>query len=121
MLHEIIISNSVELIRVSALDVLAIKASGNYSIVVLTDGSEQLITLQLGQVEQLVREQLGGTASVFVRVGRSVIINMEYLFSIHLTKKLMTLRSESGTRVAFEVSRDALEKLKMYAETKFEN
>lgn len=121
MLHEIIISNTTDLVRISSLDILAIKASGNYSVVVLTDGSEQLLTLQLGQVEQIIREQLGGTSTVFIRVGRPVIINLEYLFAISLTKRVLTLKADSGTRVSFDASKEALKALKNYIENKIDH
>jgi len=112
MLHEIIISNTTELLRISALDILAIQADHNYSTAILSDGSEQLISMQLGQVEELLKKQLGGKALLFVRVGRSVIINLDYIFAINLTKGQMTLRAESGKRVSFNASREALHSLK---------
>lgn len=119
MLNEIIISSPTELVRVSAFDVLAIKADNNYSWLVLTDGTEQMISLQLGQLEDVIRRQLGDTGGIFIRVGRSVMINKDYLFSINLTKREMVVRSESGVRRAYEASREALQSLKKYIEDEF--
>lgn len=118
MLYEIVISNTIELLRLSALDIFAIQADGNYSKVILTDGTNQLISMQLGQVEELLKEQLGDGSMLFVRIGRPVIINLEYLYMINLTKQEMILRSGDGRPVAFNASRKALQQLKQFVEEK---
>lgn len=118
MLYEIVISNTIELLRLSALDIFAIQADGNYSKVILTDGTNQLISMQLGQVEELLKEQLGDGSMLFVRIGRPVIINLEYLYMINLTKQEMILRSGDGRQVAFNASRKALQQLKQFVEEK---
>lgn len=56
---EIIISNATDLLRVSALDIICIKAEGNYSTIIISDGEERLVLFQLGQLEQMINEQLG--------------------------------------------------------------
>lgn len=86
MTHKLIISNNTDLLRVSALDVMAMKADGNYSIIILNDGDERIVAFQLGQMEALINEQLGVNATMFIRIGRGVIINQEYLFAINMPK-----------------------------------
>ena len=114
MTHEIIISNATDLLRVSALNVMAIKADGNYSVVILNDGDERLVAFQLGQVEQIINEQLGSDASMFIRIGRGVIINQEYLFAINLPKQHLIVRSDNGSKATLSSSKEALRELKKY-------
>ena len=114
MTHEIIISNATDLLRVSALNVMAIKADGNYSVVILNDGDERLVAFQLGQVEQIINEQLGSDASMFIRIGRGVIINQEYLFNINLPKQHLIVRSDNGSKATLSSSKEALRELKKY-------
>ncbi len=121
MTNEIIISNATDLIRLSANDILAIKASGNYSVLVLSDGLERLITYQLGQVEQMLSRQLGSAASTFIRIGRGVIINQEYLFIINLPKQQLVVRSSCNVQKEFSTSKEALRELKQYIEKRIKN
>lgn len=110
---ELIISNATELLRVSALDILCIKAERNYSTIVVNDGDERLVLFQLGQLEQMLNEQLGAEASIFIRIGRSVIINREYLYAINLPKQKLVLRVPSGYKVSVTSSKESLRQLKM--------
>lgn len=110
---EIIISNATGLLRVSALDIICIKAEGNYSTIVVSDGDERLVLFQLGQLEQMINEQLGAEASMFIRIGRGVIMNREYLYAINLPKQHLILRAPSGHKVTLTASRESLRQLKM--------
>jgi DNA-binding LytR/AlgR family response regulator len=118
MTQELIISNNTDLLRVSAIDVMAIKADGNYSIIILSDGDEKLVAFQLGQMEVMINEQLGANASTFIRIGRGVIINQEYMFAINLPKQELIVRSSSGKKATLSSSKEALRELKKYFDQK---
>ena len=107
MRHEIIISNTTELFRVSADDVMAFRARGNLSY-------------QLGLLSEIVGEQLGADGDLFIRVGRSITINREYVFIINLPERKLELRSPQGKKVSETISKEALAKLKMIIELKNE-
>ena len=67
-------------------EVLYVKADGNYSEIFLTDGSNKTVCMYLNEVhEQLSREQ-------FKRLGRSVLINLNYLSSIDRKSGICTLK-----------------------------
>lgn len=112
MSSELIISNTTELLRVQAQEVMCIKAEGNYSQIVLNDGEECLVGFQLGQLEQLIDEQLGSLADDFVRMGRGAIINKHYIYRISLPKQLLALRSSMGHKLVLQASKDSLRLLK---------
>lgn len=114
---EIIISNATDLLRVSALDIICIKAEGNYSTIIISDGEERLVLFQLGQLEQMINEQLGAEASLFIRIGRGVIMNREYLYAINLPKQHMILRAPSGYKVTLTASKESLRQLKMFVDS----
>ena len=118
MTQELIISNNTDLLRVSALEVMAIKADGNYSIIILSDGDERLVAFQLGQMEVMINDQLGANANTFIRIGRGVIINQEYLFAINLPKQELIVRSSSGKKATLSSSKEALRELKKYFDQK---
>ena len=118
---EIIISNATDSLRVSALDIICIKAEGNYSTIIISDGEERLVLFQLGQLEQMINEQLGAEASMFIRIGRGVIINREYLYAINLPKQHMILRAPSGYKVDLTASKESLRQVKMLVDSTIKN
>lgn len=117
MSNFLVISNATDLLRVDPAEVVAVKADGNYSYVVLADGEERLVAFQLGHVADLITQQLGTTAQAFIRVGRSVIINQHHIFAINLPKLQLTLRSPQGHKCTVSASRDSLRQLKSYVES----
>lgn len=121
MTHEIIIYNTNDLLRVSALDVMAIKANGNFSIICFNNGDEKLVTKQLGDIEDIINLQLADNAPMFIRVGRSVIINFEYIYYIDIAKKQLIVRSKTGNKVTLTSSKESLKKLKNFIEMSIGN
>ncbi len=91
--------------------VVCIEADGNYSNLHLSNGNEYLLSFQLGQVESIIQEQLSYTTSSFVRVGKSLIINMDELIGVNITKQTLEMYQPSGEKLLFSASRDALKKL----------
>lgn len=119
MKQEIIISNSTDLLRVSALDIVCIKAEGNYSNIIINGDEQRLVLFQLGQLELILNEQLGDEASMFIRIGRSVIMNREHLYAINLPKQQLILRAPSGHKETLTASKASLNQLKTLIESTF--
>lgn len=116
MEHEIILSNATDLLRVSATSIMAIMADGNYSDIILNDGDKRCVAFQIGVLSEIISQQLDSDAPMFVRVGRSCIVNMEYLFAINLPHKQLVMRSHSGFKVTLLPSKEALRDLKELVE-----
>lgn len=91
--------------------VICIEADGNYSNLHLSNGNEYLLSFQLGQAENIIKEQLSYSNHSFVRVGKSLIINMDELICVNITKQTLELNQPSGERLLFNASREALKKL----------
>jgi DNA-binding LytR/AlgR family response regulator len=91
--------------------VICIEADGNYCNLHLSNGNEYLLSFQLGQVESIIKEQLSYSNHSFVRVGKSLIINMDELICINITKQSLEMSQPSGERMLFSASREALKKL----------
>ncbi|MCQ2289286.1 MAG: LytTR family transcriptional regulator DNA-binding domain-containing protein [Muribaculaceae bacterium] len=118
MVHEIILSNTTDLLRVSAHNIMAITADGNSSIVILNDGDTKCVAFQMGELERIIYQQLNNSdgAPTLVRVGRSCMINLDYLYAINLPKKKLIMRSDNGYKHTLYPSRDALRELKEFIE-----
>ena len=105
------ISTSTELVRVATDEIVFVRADGNYSDLVLTNGKSRKMTFQLHFFDE-VFQQLQN--NMFVRVGRSLIVNKRYIYVINLTDQMLIF---SGQQIKddikpLNVSREALKQLK---------
>lgn len=113
----IIFTNNNELVRVMPERVIYVESDGNYSTMMLQDKSEQVFTMNLAHCQQLIEEQLGEEAAVFVRLGKSLIINHSHIFKINVSKQELWM-SDAQVNQAFKLSasREALKQLKSWLE-----
>lgn len=110
----LVISKGTELLRIPAERLVYIEADGNYSHVVTQDGRKAMVSFQLGQIEDLIDNQLGEDGSRFSRVGRGLIINMDFVYSIDISKQTLVLSDCLNFRQELSASREVLIKLKSY-------
>ena len=55
----LIISTTTDLVRIAPEKIVFISSDGNYCNLVQADNETRMLTFQLGQVENMIREQLG--------------------------------------------------------------
>lgn len=115
----LIISNSNELVRVKSERVVYVESDGNYSTMVLHDKTEHVFTMNLAHCQELIEKQLGKDAETFIRIGKQLIINRDYIFKINPTKQQLIM-SDMALNHAFtlQASKEALKQLKIYMESK---
>ena len=113
----IIISKGTELLRIPAERLMFVTSDGNYSNITTEDGRTRLVTLQLGQIEDILQDQLTDAESNFLRLGRSLIINTNYIHFIDVAKQQLVLSNCMGSYHELSASREVLTKLKAYMET----
>lgn len=94
-----------------------VSSDGNYSNIVTSNGDMKLVTFQLGQIEDAITGQLGDDGMIFLRLGRGLIINTEYIFFIDTSKLKLILSDFRGNSHELSVSKEALGKLKVYIES----
>ena len=111
-MRTLVISTSVELIRISPNNIVFISSDGNYSTLVLTDGESRVLTLQLGQLEKLIENQLGSAGATFIRIGRSLIINRAFVYYINLPQQKLILSDQNRINHTLNASKEALRTLK---------
>ena len=75
----IVIPKGTELHRFPLDALICVSADGNYSNVMTLDGRETLVCLQLGQIEDLMAKQLGSGIRNFVRLGRGLQAEADYV------------------------------------------
>lgn len=114
MENYIVISKGTELYRIPGSRLVYVSAEGNYSNIVTQDNRSCLVSLQLGQIEDLIAEQLGDSGNNFIRLGRGLIINLDFVHKIDITKQELILSDCIGCHHELSASREVLIKLKAY-------
>ena len=116
------ISTSTELVRVATDEIVYVRADGNYSDLMLTNGNSRKMTFQLHFFDE-VFQQLQN--NMFVRVGRSLIVNKRFIYVINLTEQQLILsggdmkepvvfygQSKTDNPQKISLAREALRQLK---------
>ena len=91
------------------------QASGNYTDYKMRDRKNDFtLTMQLGEMEDIIDKTRGVTN--FARVGRSLIVNLDYVRSIDLSKDKFVLSDNLHFREELGASHIALTSLKAAVE-----
>ena len=117
----IVISKGTELLRIPAHRLVFISADGNYSEVVTRDNRKRVVSFQLGQIEDMIGDQLGDEGSNFIRLGRGLIINLDFVYWVDVAKQVLILSDCSGCYHELSASREVLIKLKAYIDAIVKN
>lgn len=112
MRKDLLFFTSTELLRVPADAVVCITADGNYSAIKMADGSDYVLTLQLGQIEKRIAEMVDSDDNRFIRIGKSLIVNREFITFINPSRQKLTLSDGRTFRQEVSASREALKALK---------
>lgn len=112
----LVFSTSTEYLRLAADSVVYATADGNYSIISTADGARYLLTQQIGQLEARMAEMLSDDDMRFLRIGKSLIINREFITLINPSHQKLMLSDNATFRFEVAASKDALKKLKEYLE-----
>ncbi len=112
----IVISTNTELLRVPSDRLMFITSEGNYSKVYTQDGHYRLVAYQLGQLEDMIGEQLGEEETTFIRIGKSLIVNRDYIYLIDVSEQVIIVSDCHGQYHTLQASRKALTQIKVLLE-----
>jgi len=99
-------------LRIDVKNIFYIEAGGNYSTIKLPLGNEILVSRKLGKILYEIGDQIKYKQSKkFITVGRSHIINLEYLKHIALSTHELIL-SDGITFYTVKIKKEPLKKLK---------
>lgn len=101
-----------ELVRLSIADIVYFEADGNYTKVVAANKLTTTIGMSLSDMERALAQQLGDTATMFIRLGKRFIINHNYIFKISIHSQRLVLSDFHRFAFSIPVSKDALRKMK---------
>lgn len=112
----IVISTTTLLLRVPSDRLMFISSEGNYSKVFTQDGHYHLVAYQLGQLEDIIGEQLGEEETPFIRIGKSLIVNRDFIYLIDVSEQVIIVSDCQGQFYELKASRKALTQIKVLIE-----
>lgn len=102
-----------ELLIIDLEKIAFFQANGNYTHLNYILGETHLLTIGLSKVEDLIRITWPkDTPSPFVRLGRSLIINQNYLSEISVLKQKITLSDREQHSYSLSVPKPLLKEYK---------
>ena len=101
-----------ELLRVDVSSIAYFEAEGNYTRIVLANGYEALVCINLGKMEKMLSAKLQEKAQRFARIGKRHIINLNFSLQITPLKQTLVLSDQKSFRYSLDISKEALKNLK---------
>ncbi|MBO5427882.1 MAG: LytTR family transcriptional regulator [Prevotella sp.] len=112
MERRLVFTTATEIVRIPSETVVYVSADGNYSIVTMADGESFVLTMQLGHVERRIAELLDSDDNRFIRIGKSLIVNSDFIAFINPQRQKMVLSDCRTFRRELTASKEALRALK---------
>lgn len=109
---KLLFASTTEMVVVPAGALVFVEADGNYSMLHTADGSQYVLTMQLGQVEMHLFESLAEDDLRFVRLGRGLIVNRDFVALINYPQQRLVLSDCRKFKYELRASREALKALK---------
>lgn len=120
MEKRLVFTTSTELVSVPAGAVVCVAADGNYSAIRMADGGSFVLTLQLGQIERRISQMLDENDKRFIRIGKSLIVNRDFIAFVNPPRQKMILSDCRTFRLEASASKEALKALKELMEKETE-
>lgn len=99
--------------RIELARIVYFEADKNYTVLYLDNGQKLVFTFSLSVMLQYLTDNLREDARNFVRIGKSYIINLNYVYQINLLKQVLKLHvSGTNTEFSLNISKEALKNLK---------
>lgn len=101
-----------ELLRIEFSKIVYMEGDGNYTNIMLINKQKSSVCMNLSDMQKLISESLQEKASIFARVGKRFIVNMNYIYKVQPLHQSLVLTD--GVNFAFQlgISKEALRKLK---------
>lgn len=101
-----------ELLRINPSKIVYFEADGNYTNIILANKTKATVCMNLSQMQKVLSERLKEKASVYARVGKSYIINLNYVFAIQTLKQRLVLSDQTNFALQIPISKESLKRLK---------
>jgi len=101
-----------ELLRINIGYILLFEADRNYTKLLLRQGIQFTFAVNIGKIEEMMRTQLEDPNAHLLRVGKSHIVNKNYILQINMPKQKMLLLADDGKPREVIIPKEPLKALK---------
>lgn len=101
-----------EFFRVDISKIVYFESDGNYTNIILSNKIKGTVCMNLAQMQAVLSSSLKDSASMFARVGKRHIINLNYVYLIAILRQKLTLSDGENFEYTIPVSKDELKKLR---------
>ena len=108
----LIIKTRDELLRIRISNILYLEADRNYTKLLLTEGIQFTFAINIGKIESMLDTQASDSRAQLIRVGKSYIINKNYILQINLPKQKLLLLVPGSKPRELIVPKEPLKALK---------
>ena len=116
-MEHLVFSNGVELLTFFPEKLMYATSDGHYTKFYFNNKLSQFFPVGIGEVVDIIGKQLPKTCENFIRVGRTLIVNKEYIYRIVVAKNTLELVNGENL-ITLTPSIDALKQLKRYLENR---
>lgn len=112
-MYKLCLNSRDDLIIINLQKIAYFQANGNYTRMCYIGGETHLLTIGLSKIEEYLRATASaGVATSMLRLGRSLIINQNFLSEINVLKHRLTLSDCEGHAHCLEVPKPLLKEYK---------
>lgn len=101
-----------EFLRIDFSKIVYFAADGNYTDIILSNKVKDTIGLSMANLQTYLTDNLKEKARCFVRIGKSYIINVNYIHRINVLRQQLVLTDYRQALYQLDISKEALKKLK---------
>lgn len=101
-----------KLIRLDIQKIVYFEGDGNYTYIVTANRQKICLTINLTHTEEALALQLGEIAKQFMRIGKRLIVNMNYIYQVDIQKQTLMLSDCDHFLFQMSVSKEALKTVK---------
>ncbi len=101
-----------ELIRLDCSKIVYMEGDGNYTNVVLVNKQKASVCMNISRMQQFVSESLRERASIFARIGKRFIVNLNFIYKVQPLRQNLIVTDGVNFTFQLGISKDALKQLK---------
>lgn len=101
-----------EFFRVDVSKIIYFEGDGNYTNFILINNQKGTVLMNLTHMQTVLSDSLKEDASIFARIGKRFIINLNYVYHIEVLKQRLILTDGETFSYQLPISKEALKKLK---------
>lgn len=101
-----------ELYRIGIHSIVFMESDGNYTNIFQKNKLKTCVCMNLLNMQTFLSDRLKEKATIFARVGKRHIINLNYIYHVHPQMQKLILSDGETFAFKLDVSKDALKELK---------